>query len=131
VAALIAMGSLIVVVVAARIAITATGLESEHTLMAAAIGTSIGTTLALVVVGVTVWRSFGAFLPPLSALRALLAGGVGFATARLVPHDSAAWALIALTAGGLAYLLALVLTGELGRQELAAAQAIVQRRTKR
>lgn len=131
VAALIALGSLIVVVVATRVAITTTGLAGSDTLVATAVGTSIGTVLALVVVGLTVWRSFGAFLPIASALRAALAGGAGFAAAKLVPHGSAIGALTALVAGVAAYAIALVLTREIGRTELDALRAIVRRRTKK
>lgn len=128
VAALIALGALAVVVVATRVAISTTGLAGRDTLVATAIGTSIGTTLALAVVGLTVWRAFGAFLPARSALRALAAGALGFAAARFVPHGTALGALAALLAGALAYALALVVTGELGRRELEAARAIVRRR---
>lgn len=131
VAALIALGSLIVVVIATRVAITTTGIEGHDTLVATAIGTSIGTVLALVVVGLTIWRAFGAFLPIVSGLRALLAGAAGFATARFVPHGTAIGALSALIAGGVVYLIALVITGEIGRRELDAARAIVRRRTKK
>lgn len=129
-AALIALVSLVVVLVATRLAIEYAGIEGHGALLAAAAGTSAGTALALVLVGWTVWRSFGAFLPWASALRALFAGAVGFTVARLVPHETAIGALLALAGGFAAYLVALVASREVGGPEVAALRAIVGRRKK-
>lgn len=126
-AALIALVSLGVVVVATRLAIGAAGVEGADVLMATAIGTSTGTGLALFLVGVTVWRSFGAFVPLVSAIRALVAGAVAFGVARVVPHDDALGALMALTAGFVAFVLTLVVTREVGKAELGALKAIARR----
>lgn len=128
VAAVLAVVSLGVVLVATRVAITLAGIEGHGALVATATGTSIGTGLALLLVGAAVWRSFGAFIPPLSALRGLLAGAAGFAVARFVPHDTALTALGALAAGFVAYGVALFALRELGGTEIAQLKAIVQRR---
>lgn len=100
----------------------------EHTLLAAASGTSVGTTVALLCMGTLVHRRFGAFVPPVSALRILAAAAVGFYAARSVPHSDRMTALVALVAGGLAYLAALFALGELRRKELDAVLAVVQKR---
>ena len=89
-----------------------------RTLIAAATGTSVGTTFALLAIGLAVHRLFGTFVAPATALRTLLAGGVGYAAARLTPHDTALMALTALIVGGLAYLAALFALRELGREDV-------------
>ena len=109
-------------------AIPLAGIDGHDALIATAAGTSLGTGVALLLVGLAVWRAFGAFIPPLTALRGLLAGGVGFAVARFVPHETGLTALGALAAGFFAYLAALVVVRELGRAELDQLKAIVQKR---
>lgn len=127
-AAILAVISLVVVLVATRLAIPLAGIDGHDALIATAAGTSLGTGVALLLVGLAVWRAFGAFIPPLTALRGLLAGGVGFAVARFVPHETGLTALGALAAGFFAYLAALVVVRELGRAELDQLKAIVQKR---
>lgn len=100
----------------------------EHTLVAAAVGTSIGTTLALVAIAIAVHRRFGAFIPALCVVRVVLGAGVGFLVARFVPHDTAIGALSALISGGLAYLAALFALRELGRADLDAVLSVLGRR---
>lgn len=128
VAALIALVSLVVVLVATRLAIGTAGIDGHGALIATAIGTSTGTGLALVLVGITVWRSFGAFLPVASAVRGLIAGAVAFGVARVIPHETAIGALLALAGGFAAFLVALFATRELGGAELGALKAIAQRK---
>ncbi len=127
-AAIIALVSLVVVLVATRLAIGHAGLEDNRALAATALGTSAGTAVALLAVGFTVYKSFGAFLPIASALRGLFAGAAGFAAARVIPHETALGALLALAGGFAAYLVALAVSGEVGQTELAALRAIVSRR---
>jgi O-antigen/teichoic acid export membrane protein len=100
----------------------------EHTLLAAASGTALGTALALLAMGTAVYRRFGAFIAPSSALRALLAAALGFAVARVVPSDGKLLALGALSAGAIAYAVALIALRELTRADLDAVLAIVARR---
>ena len=129
VAAGIAFVSLAVVLVSTRIAIGWAGIDTdESALVAAAAGTSIGTGLALVLVGLTVWRAFGAFLPVTSAVRGLISGAAAFGAARWIPHDTALGALLALAGGFVVFVLALLVTREVGKPELDALKAIVRRR---
>ena len=128
VAAITAIVALIIVLIATRFAIRWAGIEGNGALVATAIGTSIGTTFAFLAVGFEVWRGFGAFIPPLSALRALLAGGLAFAVARFIPHETAITAFGALVAGFAAYLVGLLVMREIGGAELVALKRIVGRR---
>lgn len=127
-AAVIAVLSLGVVLVATRLAIQQAGIEGHRALVATAFGTSAGTALALLLVGTTVWRSFGAFLPIASTLRGLLAGTVGFGVARAIPHDTAIGALAALAGGFFAYAIALVVVREVGGAELRAFRTVLGRK---
>ena len=99
----------------------------EHTLVAAAAGTSIGTAFALAAVGTAVYLKFQAFLPWLTAVRGLIAAAVGFSVAHAMPSSSLVQGLSALVVGGVAYLITLVVTREIGTQELAAIRKIVGR----
>ncbi|MGD8863576.1 MAG: polysaccharide biosynthesis C-terminal domain-containing protein [Myxococcales bacterium] len=119
----------VVVVVGCNVAFVRAVGVGDETLIAAASGTSTGTAFALLAIGAAVRLRFGAFIPPLSALRTLAAAAVGWLVAGQVPSDSAVSALLALIAGGLAYLAALVVVGELGRKELDSILTVVRRRT--
>jgi stage V sporulation protein B len=102
----------------------------ERTLLAAASGTTLGTVLALIAIGVAVYLRFGAFIPPLTAARSLISGACGFGVARVLAGESKLAALIALVAGGLCYVIALVATRELGRAELQAIERVVRGRAR-
>lgn len=127
-AALIALASLLVVLAATRAAIGWAGIDGHHALRATAVGTTLGTSVALTAVGFAVWRGFGAFIPLATALRGLLAGAAGFFVARFIPHETAIGALSALAGGFMAYLLALTLLQELTVAELRALKTIVSNR---
>ncbi len=118
----------VVLVVGCNVAFVRAVGVGDNTLLAAASGTSVGTAFALVTVAMAVRMRFGAFLRPLTVVRVLAAGGVGWMTARNLPSDTALAALLALIAGGLAYLAALAILRELGRPDLTAILAIVRRR---
>lgn len=118
VAAGIALISVLIVVGCNLGFVYATGLH-EGALRSAAFGTSCGAVASLLLSGLSVYRRFGAFMPPLSALRTLLAAGVGYAVAGAMPSGTAIDALLALIAGGIAYLVALVVVREVGKQDLA------------
>jgi len=99
----------------------------DSTLIAAATGTSVGTTLSLAAVGTVVYKRFGAFIELRCAVRVLLSAGVAFAAARFTPHDTALTALSALIVGGLAYLAALFALRELGKADVQAVLSVVGR----
>jgi stage V sporulation protein B len=122
VAALIAGLSLGVVLVATRFFIVAAG-PTTDALVAAALGTCAGTVFALLGAGAAVYARFKAFLPPLSVLRGGLSGAAAFAAAMFIPHGGAIMSVAALAGGFFTFLLALAVTGELGRDEIKAARA--------
>ncbi|MCB9593853.1 MAG: oligosaccharide flippase family protein [Sandaracinaceae bacterium] len=127
IAATVAVIGLVVVMVATWSLITVFGVEGPSALVATAIGTSIGTSTALLIIGVMVYRAFGTFVPPLSGVRALVAGAAGFGVARVIPHESALSALGALIGGFVAYGVVLVVTRELGGTELGALRRVLRR----
>jgi len=126
VAAAIAGVSLVTVVAANRALLMRAGL-GERTLEAAATGTSIGMCVALVLSAWVLYRQFGVFIPAMTWVRTALGAGVGFAVARVVPHDSIVLALVALAAGFVATLGVLVMTRELGAEDWRTLRRIVRR----
>jgi stage V sporulation protein B len=86
----------------------------EHTLLATATGTSLGMGFSLLAIGIAVYKRFGAFIAPGTAVRVLFSAGVGWLVAHAVPAHSALLALGALVAGGLTFVTALLATRELG-----------------
>jgi stage V sporulation protein B len=93
-----------------------------------ALATSLTLALALLTGAVLVRRVAGALVSPLSALRVLLAAALtGFAGSQL-SSLSRPMTLLAAAGMGLLYLTALLLTGELGRQDLALVRRVLGRR---
>lgn len=129
VAAGIALLSVLCVVTCNLTFVYANGLN-DQVMWAAASGTCVGTCVALGLAGAVVYRRFGAFLNPLSSARILVAASVGFFVARNTPHATLVGALLALVAGGLAYLVALALVRELGQEDLQAVRAIIAKRSR-
>lgn len=126
IAAGVAAVSVAVVVVANRTMVMAVGI-GDATLETAATATTIGTCVGCALASVIVWVRFKALVPPATVIRAALAGAAAFATAWYVPHGSRVAALGALVAGALVYGLVLVVTGELGREDLAAVKKVIRR----
>ncbi len=116
-AAAIAFVSLAVVIAGNRIFVMRVGL-GDHTLAAAALGTSIGMVVALVASAFALRAAFGAFLPLASAARVLVAGGAAFAVAHLVPHTSPLLALVALGGGFLTFVAGLFALREVKQADL-------------
>ncbi len=100
----------------------------EQTLLAAASGTSLGTTFAFCAMGSAVYLRFNAFIAPATALRALASAAAAFLVAHLVPSTSKVMALAALASGALAYVIALFVVRELGKAELDAVLRVVRRK---
>jgi hypothetical protein len=65
----------------------------------------------------------------LTAIRALLAAGVAFVVAHFVPHAGKLGALLALIVGFVAFVAAAVLTGEIGKADLAQVRTMLGRKT--
>ncbi len=125
-AAVIALITVVLVVGCNLVFIRAAGVGA-HTLLAAACGTTLGAVFALVAVGLALHERFGAFIAPRTAVRALAAAALGWTVAHLLPSHSALLALRALVAGGLSYVLALIVTRELGSADFALLRGIARR----
>jgi stage V sporulation protein B len=128
-AAMVASVAVVVVVAGNLVLVRWAGL-GERTLLAAASGTSLGTSLALAAMATAVYARFRAFIPLASIMRCSVAAAAGFSTARLVPASSKLFSLVALASGALTYALALVATRELGPADLEAVKRVLFRRTK-
>jgi stage V sporulation protein B len=126
VAATIAGVSLATVVIANRGLVMRVGL-GQHTLEAAATGTSIGMCVAVVLSAWVLYRQFGVFIPLLTWVRTATAAAAGFATARMLPDDSAVSAVGAIVAGFLAMAAVLVVTREVDAEDWGALRRIVRR----
>jgi stage V sporulation protein B len=100
----------------------------EHTLLAAASGTALGTVIALLAMGSAVYQRFRAFIAPSSVLRALLAGAAAFAVSHALPSNNRLLALAALAAGVSVYVGVLCALRELTGSDLNAALAVVRRK---
>jgi stage V sporulation protein B len=127
IAASIASVAVVIVLIANVVLVRWAGV-GERTLLAAASGTTLGTVLALVAIGIAVYARFGAFIAPLTAARSLISAACGFGVARALVGESKLSALIALIGGGVCYVVALIATRELGKRELAAVERVVRRR---
>ena len=125
-AALIA-GAAVVLVVAGNLVLLGIAGIGPHTLQAAAAGTSFGMAFALAAVALALRARFGAFIAARSALRALASAAFAWTVAHALPSHSALLALGALCAGGVAFLVALVATRELGAADWAMVKKIARR----
>jgi stage V sporulation protein B len=119
ISAAIAFVAVLLVVIANLVLVRIAGLGG-WTLVAAATGTSLGMSFAFIAIATVMYRRFRALIAPLSAARILLSALAGYIVAYLVPHSTFILACIALAVGGLAYVGTLLVTKELGGEELAA-----------
>ena len=126
IAAIIAGLSLVVVVVANRLAIVSVGV-GDQTLAAAASATSGGMALALVAAAIVVYARFKTLASPAVIVRCAIASLVGYLVALYTPHDTRLMVLVALAAGFFAYLGALFVMREVTRADVDAAIASFKR----
>ncbi|QQR90519.1 MAG: polysaccharide biosynthesis C-terminal domain-containing protein [Myxococcales bacterium] len=116
-AAGIAAVAAFIVFFANRILIQQAGI-GDHTPVAAATGTTVGTLVALVFAIAVTRGIFDACIPWLSFLRTALAGSVAFFVAHAIAHQTILGALLALSVSGLAYLGVLFISREIKLSEL-------------
>lgn len=102
----------------------------EAQLVATARATATALVLALVVGVIAVRRIAGAFVPLKTALRVGLCVGGAFVLGGIMPTFSKLLTPVVATGVVLAYLAALVVTGELGKADLALVASIAGRRPK-
>jgi len=94
----------------------------------AALGTAAAMLICAFIAAVTLWRTTGAFVRPLSLVRVVGAMAVTVVAGRYVPWMGKL--LVPVQAGGLmtVYLLLLVVTGELGKADLATVRTVLGRK---
>lgn len=128
--ALIALAGVLVLLPASALLIARAGAGDGGVpaMEGAALGTGLGTLTAFVAVTVTLQRKLGASFSVLSVVRTLVAGAASIATtALLLRPTSKVMSLAAMVAGGVVYLVVLLVTRELTRADL---DRFVRRRRK-
>lgn len=115
--ALVGLCGLVIVLGANRVLVSWVGL-GPYTLGTAALATSLGTTMALGLSTLALYKLFGVSLPGLTLLRCGVAAAVAFFTAQQLPQHSPMLAPVVMTASGLVYLAVCFATGELTRDDL-------------
>jgi len=127
VAAIIAGVSLLTVVVANRVLVMRAGL-GDQTLEAAALGTTIGMAVALLLSTWALHRALGVIIPAATWVRAALAAGVGYAVAAAIPSDAFWLTIVALLLGALSSVAVLLVSREVTNQDWHALRGIIGRR---
>jgi hypothetical protein len=119
--------SAVVLVVGCDLALLHVTGIGPHTLRAAAAGTSIGMTFALLAVAVAVRARFGTFMQARSVLRVLISAAFAWVVAHALPSHGVVSALLALAAGAAAFVIALIATRELGADDWALLKKVARR----
>jgi O-antigen/teichoic acid export membrane protein len=101
--------------------------HGPEALAAAATGSSVGWGAALLAGGILVWRRFKAFVPWASALRVAIAGGAAAALGHFLPVKGKLFTLAEAAAVLVAYLVALAVLREFGRDDLQKLRKILGR----
>ena len=105
--------------------------SSPVTTSVAKYATTTALACALVVGVIAVRKAAGAFVPWKTALRVGLCVAGAFALGGAMPIFSKPLTIVVAAGVGLAYLVVLVVTGELGKEDLALIVSIAGRRAKR
>jgi O-antigen/teichoic acid export membrane protein len=97
-------------------------------LVAAATTTGVAMVVGAAVAGFFLRRKLGAFLPLLTIARVAVAVGVAMAVGRVIPWTKPLQTLVEAAIVGMAFLATLVVTGELGKADLASIRSVRARR---
>lgn len=97
-------------------------------LVAAATATSVALTVTAIVAGAVLSRVAGGFVSPVSLARVLLALGVAIAAGSRLPWIRFPGVVLEVTAVGALYVVVLIVTGELGKADLAQLVKVARRR---
>lgn len=126
-AAVIGAISLVVVVVGNVVLVRQAGLGTAA-LGAAAMGTTLGTFVAVVLSGAFVYRMTNAFVPPLTVLRSVICGVGAFYAASYVATlgTSKLAAIGALAAGFFTFVIGAAVTREFGKDEIGLVRRVLK-----
>jgi stage V sporulation protein B len=100
----------------------------DKTLLAAALGTSLGIAVALSAMVYAVYARFKTFIAPLSVLRTLLAALAAYTVAHALGQTGKLQTLVAGVLGALSYVAVLLVSRELTRADLTAVLNIARRK---
>ena len=103
-------------------------IDSGHVLEVAAGVTASAMLVGAVVSGVVLHRRLGAFLPVKSVVRIAIATGAAIAIGRVLPVHGKLMTLVGAVLVGVAFLVVLVVTRELGARDLEAIKAVRKKR---
>jgi stage V sporulation protein B len=123
----IGLVALCVMLAANRLLVRAVGI-GDSTLAVAALATSLGPLLALVVSNFALKQLLSVGLPLKTLVRCGISAGAGYFAAQLTPQHHGLLAPVAMLAGGSAYLAALFVTRELSGADVALVAATLRRR---
>ncbi len=102
--------------------------DSGHVLEAAATVTGSSMLVGAVIGGIALRNKLGAFLPLASIVRVAIATAAAIAVGRFLPLHGKLMSLVEAIAVGATFLVALVITGELGKRDLEAIKAVRSKR---
>jgi stage V sporulation protein B len=119
-----------VVVVAANLGFVKLVGVGDRTVVAAALGTALGTVVALGLVAYAVHARFKTFIAPLSVMRALLGAAAAYAVAHALGQSGKLQTLLAGVLGAVTYVVVLLLSRELTRSDLDAVLSIARSKRK-
>lgn len=125
--ALAVIGLTLGCVVAGVLGLLSTGHDPNELALRAAMGTASGMILGLVVSGIVVRHRFGALLQPLSAARIVLAGASAVGLGHLLPISGKLHSLAECAAVFAVYVAVLIISREIGRDDLAQLRVIFKR----
>ncbi len=102
----------------------------DDPLLRTALGTSLGMAFGMVVSGIVVFHRFRAFVPAVTAVRVLVAGGAAIGVGRLLPEWDRLFTLVECCAVLGVYGAVLLVTREFGKEDLAQLKQVFNRRAK-
>jgi stage V sporulation protein B len=122
-AALLTLGAVVAVGGACALLVPNAAFGHDQ-LVRSAQAAGMGLAATLVVGGLLVKRATGAFVPAATAIRCLVAVGACVAVGLVAPRFSRLLTPVVAAAAGVAYLLVLLVTGEIGKRDLGMLQAL-------
>jgi stage V sporulation protein B len=125
--AAIGLIALLVMLAANRFLVRAVGI-GDATLTTAALATSLGPLLALILSSLALRQLLSVSMPVATLLRCALAGGASCWVGRLIPQHHGLMAPLVMSAAALVYFLLLTLMGELKRADLDGVRAALRRK---
>ena len=100
----------------------------NSTLVGAAIGSAAGMLIGLIISGYSVYRQFGGFMPVITALRVLLAAGIGVGAGMAMPDAGKLFTLVECMGVLLIYFAVLIASREFTKDDLSKLRRVISRK---